>query len=171
MISLDFLLQSDALARCFTIFFSTVSTLGTTVGFVVAGSVAHGSRQSTAQHSIAQHSVASHSRAQHSINIATPDRRHRPQGLRYISAGPLVGLQAARDLLYSVYLVVLLVLLACYLLACLLTSLVFCSLAVCCLVEYQPANHHSSVHWAGALDPVAISQASQATPLRCKSPS
>ncbi len=44
MISLDVLLHSDALARCFTLLFSAASTLGTTVGFVVAGSVAHGSK-------------------------------------------------------------------------------------------------------------------------------
>ena len=41
MLSLHVLLQSDALAPCFTLLFSAASSLGTTVGFVVAGSVAH----------------------------------------------------------------------------------------------------------------------------------
>ena len=146
MLSLDVLLQSDALAPCFTLLFSAVSALGTTVGFVVAGSVAHCStlrpnaptknsklnedhrkRSPHRGHNFAEvepplwthgrlkkkpalldslspslcihiyrpdHTYASRKpcakstnppiRTQQSINIATPDRRHRPQGLRYI---------------------------------------------------------------------------------------
>ncbi len=50
MLSLDVLLQSDARAACFTLLVSAASSLGTTVGFVVAGSVAHGSKMNPKAH-------------------------------------------------------------------------------------------------------------------------